>query len=635
MRTGTRLGSLSILAAVLMAVLCGGTAWGATTFFVNSATGSDANDCLSATAGGPGVGPCLTITGAIAKALAGDTINVAIGTYAELVNVNKGQLTILGAKAGVDGRDPARTGLPASESVVKGNAGGSTSFFVTANDVTIDGFTVQDQTNVNQFGAGIVLGAGTSGATVVDNIVQNNVVGLFLANHPAGDSAVIQYNLFRANNNPGSASGQGIYTDQFVAGVAGLANVLIDNNTFTGHDDAAIDFSSTVAGSQSGVTMSSNLFDGNGRAFVLFYLTSSTITGNTITNSTLTASADIRVFDGISGLSITCNSVNNGVGTGMRISPFFGDPSSGITLDRNNIFGHTVAGLEVVTGAYTGTLNAENNWWGSATGPTSASNPGGTGDAIIDPSGVVDFIPFRTAAVAGCPAIQPSLTEFRDKRRGSEINVGNDLHEGPPATHVTAINFTGTATVAGDTWVTVYDPTPLVPTPPTNFTGSVSLSADVLIAKQNNAKGPGLLALYTQATSGTKGLALFLSEAGNTDRLVLATVTGAPSPPGAASAPTTLLAKALAPGQILINKWYRVTMDVVVTGGALSVTGKVFNHLDSLDPNSAVTTQVGGSLLFSGTLAGAGLAGSGEVGIAATAVSAIVNSSVTNFVINP
>ena len=65
------------------------------------------------------------------------------------------------------------------------------------------------------------------------------------------------------------------------------------------------------------------------------------------------------------------------------------------------------------------------------------------------------------------------------------------------------------------------------------------------------------------------------------------------------------------------------------------MTGKVFNHLDSLDPNSAVTSQVGGSLVFSGTLAGAGLAGSGEVGIAATATNAVVNSSVTNFVINP
>ena len=42
-------------------VLDGGTAWGATTFFVNSATGSDANDCLSAAVGASPVGPCLTV----------------------------------------------------------------------------------------------------------------------------------------------------------------------------------------------------------------------------------------------------------------------------------------------------------------------------------------------------------------------------------------------------------------------------------------------------------------------------------------------------------------------------------------------------------------------------------------------
>jgi hypothetical protein len=152
--------------------------------------------------------------------------------------------------------------------------------------------------------------------------------------------------------------------------------------------------------------MSNNPFDGNGRAFFLFYLTASTITGNTIKNSTFVASADIRIFGGVSALSITCNSVDNGVGRGMRISAN-PDGNSGITLDHNNIFGHATAGLDVDPSAYTGTLNAENNWWGSATGPTSASNPGGTGDAIIDPDGVVDFTPFRTAAVAGCPAIQP------------------------------------------------------------------------------------------------------------------------------------------------------------------------------------------------------------------------------------
>ena len=29
------------------------------------------------------------------------------------------------------------------------------------------------------------------------------------------------------------------------------------------------------------------------------------------------------------------------------------------------------------------------NWWGSATGPTIASNPGGTGEEIIDPDNLV------------------------------------------------------------------------------------------------------------------------------------------------------------------------------------------------------------------------------------------------------
>jgi hypothetical protein len=230
----------------------------------------------------------------------------------------------------------------------------------------------------------------------------------------------------------------------------------------------------------------------------------------------------------------------------------------------------------------------------------------------------------------------PPLTDFRDKRRGSEINVGTDLREGlPTVPHFTAVNFTGSTGSGGDTWVTVYDPTPGVPTPPTIYTGSISLSADVLIAKFNNAKGPGLLALYNQPPpAGAEGLALFLIDNGNTDRLVLATVTGSPTP-GPASAPVTLATKPLG-GGILNNHWYRLTMDVSVVGGSFSVTGKVFTHVDPFDPNSAVGPQVDGSLVFPlTTLASKGLTDSGEVGIVATATSAVVNSSVLNFAFLP
>jgi len=56
-----------------------------TTWYVNSSTGNDSYDCLFPT----GTGPCATIGGAIGKASAGDTIDVAAGTYDEQVAVTK------------------------------------------------------------------------------------------------------------------------------------------------------------------------------------------------------------------------------------------------------------------------------------------------------------------------------------------------------------------------------------------------------------------------------------------------------------------------------------------------------------------------------------------------------------------
>src|SRR5437660_7754789 len=66
------------------------------------------------------------------------------------------------------------------------------------------------------------------------------------------------------------------------------------------------------------------------------------------------------------------------------------------------------------------------------------------------------------------------------------LNCGPDLGVG----RVAALNFIGSAGVAGDTWLAVYDETPKN-TDQTIFTGIVSLSADVLIDRFNNKKGLG------------------------------------------------------------------------------------------------------------------------------------------------
>ena len=84
-------------------------------------------------------------------------MNVLEGTYGELVLVNK-TVTVNGAQAGVD----ARTGRPsATESIIQGNVSGQGGFILSANDITLDGFTVQNSTNAFP-GSGLTLGAATS-----------------------------------------------------------------------------------------------------------------------------------------------------------------------------------------------------------------------------------------------------------------------------------------------------------------------------------------------------------------------------------------------------------------------------------------------------------------------------------------
>ena len=210
---------------------------------------------------------------------------------------------------------------------------------------------------------------------------------------------------------------------------------------------------------------------------------------------------------------------------------------------------------------------------------------------------------------------------FRELLRGSDITSGADVG----GTSHTAVNFTGAAGPAGSTWLTVYDATPLISDPGPTF-GKETLCADVLIQPFNGGKGAGVVALLTEGP-GSKGLALILSDAGNTDSLMLATVDGDP----AKSGKLTPVMSASMSGQIVEKNWYRVVM--TVDPGTPTVTGKVFKHATGTDPNSALGAQVGATLTF-GSLP-AGVASPGENGLMAEAVSASVTSSVTNFTNDP
>jgi hypothetical protein len=348
-----------------------------------------------------------TIQAAVTAANPGDTILADAGTYNEHVTVNK-SLILEGARHGVDAR--TRSG---SESIV--NGGGFSPFYVTANDVTIDGFTIQgadgSMGNVFPGGFGVELAAGTAGAHVVNNVIQNNIVGMALTNASSTDQAVIQHNLFRNNTDSGPAGGTDIYADQFTAGVGGVRDVLIDGNTFTNtsfvENAWALGISNTDPTPFTNITFSNNTVTNHGRGVYFFSTQGATVSGSSFTGTSHYA---IGAFGGVNGLTITSNTIQDG-GTGLLVEDDLGapgtpDPNADIHAHFNN-FVNNHAGVIVSTAGsspqgYAGILDAEQNWWGNSSGPSGAGP--GSGDSV---STGVDFSPWLTAPSPSAPAVAP------------------------------------------------------------------------------------------------------------------------------------------------------------------------------------------------------------------------------------
>jgi hypothetical protein len=336
-----------------------------------------------------------TIQAAVDAALSGAVITVDAGSYKESVVIGK-SLTIKGAQAGVDARSNTRlSGATSAESVITGAGSGTSvtpAFKIIANDVTIDGFTVQGETSASATG-GIVLGPNIAGAHILNNIVQNNVAGMVLSNNSSTDPAVIQYNVFRNNNNAGDNGGRGIYTDESYFG-SQLTNVTIDSNSFQKNQgstgttgfEAAIAIEPSVAGITSNIRITNNTFDNNGKAVLFFHTSNITFNGNIVTNTQDQWSGIVRFEGDDNNVTIKNNLIYNNTGPGIAIdSKGVPGTNSGFVINNNNIYGNNYVwpdsiGVIVNASTYVGTLDARNNYWGSSSGP-SGQGPG-TGDGV-------------------------------------------------------------------------------------------------------------------------------------------------------------------------------------------------------------------------------------------------------------
>lgn len=337
--------------------------------------------------------PCLTLQHTVNQSIAGDIVIMAAGTYAVsgLVNVNK-TLTIRGAQTGIDAR--TRVG---AETILSNTQGIS----VSAHNVVFDGLTIQDSSVSAFTGYGIWLNPGINGTQIINNIFQNNIVGLGISNGGASQ-CLVQHNLFKDNNLPGASSGTGIYTDQYVSGQ--VSNVLINENTFANNDNAGIGFGSNDTNNpDSFITITNNVINNCGRGIYLLNTQSSLISGNTISNLTNPNdggdSVAIGIYGAVDDLTVINNELSVGTKYGIRIATLIpGSPApanSNIEIHQNNITGFFVAGIQVDNAPTAPISPITCNWWGSDTGPNNAIfNPSGTGDVVAGDIVAANFNPW-------------------------------------------------------------------------------------------------------------------------------------------------------------------------------------------------------------------------------------------------
>ncbi len=331
----------------------------------------------------------MTIQAAVDVALAGDTIIVCAGTYVENVTIpplTAINLMISGANAG-NSAHPDNPTPRGAESIIVGQV--SIGVPQGSENITFDGFTVQ---------SGTASGAVTRGLNVT---IANTI---FEGELPF----------------PTSGTRSGIVIGDTSAPPQPMSFNFVGNHITGYRFGLNLDGSASASGVPS--VASGNYIANNERGIQTQGSMHGGMVVHEITGNTIEANANgIRLAGG--GFVVSGNDILENTAFGIRAGA--GTVSmDDLAINFNCIEGNAF-GLDNASGL-AGSINAIQNWWGDASGPTHATNLGGTGDAVSDN---VDFDPFLTVRPQCGPAPDVMQADI-DIKPGSDPNSINPLSRG-------------------------------------------------------------------------------------------------------------------------------------------------------------------------------------------------------------
>jgi parallel beta-helix repeat protein len=261
----------------------------------------------------------LSFAAAINYAVAGVTVFVEVGLYAEKVTINK-SLTLQGADEAnciIDG-----TGL--------GNGSGITLTNGTTN-VTIQGFTIRNHAGAgpNSF-AGIYATGGNNQLTVEDCTIHSNVGGSGVyANGPISNVTFDNLEIYGHTNVAGAARGIVIWNG--LKSLISVTNCHVYNNNCCGIE--------LQDGSASNVTMSNNNVHDNGDNGIGIVGLDGSVGPNSISGNTLTDNGrfGIEIKNPNGNTTVTGNIVTRTVPIGAEVRDL-----AGIAVFRRGVLGSNV-----------------------------------------------------------------------------------------------------------------------------------------------------------------------------------------------------------------------------------------------------------------------------------------------------